>query len=107
MEKIINPWVLLLLALFFIFCWCHPPILMSEENLTAKQLFLLGKIRANDGNLKKIISYFNKVLEINPQYFAAYLARGCVWLKKNDYDRAISDLNKALEVDSVIVKKIA
>ncbi len=99
MERGVNPQALLLLALCLICWWCYPGTIMSAENLTAKHLFLLGKLRCNSGDFKKAVDYFNKALAKNPKYFAAYFARGCVWFRKGDFDRAISDFDKALETE--------
>ena len=48
---------------------------------------------------EQAISLFNKCLEINPAYAAAYDAQGTIYSRREKYDQAISYFNKALEVD--------
>ena len=40
----------------------------------------------------------NKAIEIQPDYVNAYNNRGVVYAKKGDYNRAIEDYDKAIEI---------
>ena len=41
----------------------------------------------------------SKTLELNPKYALAYGSRGLAYETKGDYDRAIADYSKAIELD--------
>lgn len=47
----------------------------------------------------KAIVEYNKAIDIDPKFAAAYHMRGMTHALKQDYDKAISDLNKAIELD--------
>jgi len=46
-----------------------------------------------------ILSYAQKAIDIDDQYFMGYLARGNAWFEKGEYDKAISDYTKAIELN--------
>ena len=49
--------------------------------------------------IRQSYSDFNRALEINPRYDAAYVNRGLAYADKGDLDKAISDFNRALEIN--------
>ncbi len=56
----------------------------------------LMNLRDND----QALNYFNKAIEVNNRYAAAYECRGEAWWGKKEYERALADYNAALEIDS-------
>lgn len=42
---------------------------------------------------------FDKAIELNPQRFISYLSRGLAYRNKENYDRAIRDFNKAIQLE--------
>ncbi|MCU4137431.1 MAG: hypothetical protein MW689_001002 [Thermodesulfobacteria bacterium] len=51
------------------------------------------------GKYDRVISDYNRALEINPRYVKVYVNRGAAYTDKGDLDRAISDFNRALEIN--------
>ena len=51
------------------------------------------------GNYEDAITYYTKVLKVNPKDAISYNNRGLAWGKKGDYDNAIADFTKAVEID--------
>ena len=51
------------------------------------------------GQYKDAIACYNKVIEINPDYAAAYYNRGIAKSDLQDYHGAIEDYNKAIEIN--------
>jgi len=42
---------------------------------------------------------FNKVLELDSKYAAAYNNRGIIYSKQKEFQKAIDDYNKTIELD--------
>jgi Flp pilus assembly protein TadD len=59
----------------------------------------LGTIAARDGELEKALDYFNKALACDPEDMTALTNRAEVYLKKNCFDQAASDLRMAIDLD--------
>jgi tetratricopeptide (TPR) repeat protein len=54
----------------------------------------LGHAHMKKGLYDRAISDFNKALEINPRYAAAYNNRGYAYYNKRKYDKAWEDVHK-------------
>jgi len=54
-----------------------------------------GRISEGD----KAISDFSRAIEMNPEFYDAYLMRGMVYYNKLKYDKALPDYNKAIEMN--------
>lgn len=68
----------------------------------ARLSFQLGRAyRAKKDNDRAIADY-NKAIELDPKYAAAYVSRGVAYhYSKKDYDRAIADYDQAIRLDPV------
>jgi tetratricopeptide (TPR) repeat protein len=51
------------------------------------------------GDLDRAIVKYTKVIARDPKYAYAYILRGDAWKAKEDWDRAISDYDRAIRVD--------
>src|SRR6266571_4734787 len=94
MFKRINIKVIILglIALFSIIYNGHA---QSREGEILKKA---GKYLQN-GKYDEAITEYNNVLVINPNCKNAYYGRGISYGKKNNLDQAISNFNKAIELD--------
>ena len=54
-------------------------------------------LQKND--FEKAIEYFNKAIEINPNYKFAYINRATAYAKLKKYQNAINDYNKVIDLD--------
>jgi len=59
------------------------------------------RARAHDRNKMpdECFTYAQKAIELNPEYWMGYIARGNAWSDKKEYDKAIEDYNKAIELN--------
>ena len=75
-----------------------------EENESKESWFYnnLGLIFFQQGALDQAISLFNKSLEINPKYAAAYVSKGRAYHLKAEYDKSWEDIHKAEALGSTI-----
>jgi len=71
---------------------CYPPL--------EQRLFNQAMVSWNRGDYEKAISNFSEVLKINPKSANAYRHRGSIYLQRRQYDQAVSDYTKALEIES-------
>jgi tetratricopeptide (TPR) repeat protein len=71
-------------------------IKLSEQDALGH--FLRGTLAARS-NVEKAIGYFDAAINRKGDYVAAYVSRGQMRLQKAEWDRAIRDSNKALELE--------
>jgi len=64
-----------------------------ELNNKAQALWKAGKYTDPDRG----IAYLNEAIRLDSKYAVSYNNRGLVYIKKGNYDRAISDCDKAIE----------
>jgi tetratricopeptide (TPR) repeat protein len=76
----------------------------SDSAVLAKQYLDSGKTYLDKNDFDSAIKEFTKVIEINPQDFRGYGARGTAYLGKNDLDSAIRDFTKVIEISPQEVK---
>lgn len=71
------------------------------EYLPINSLFFngLGNAKYKLKKYEEAISCYNRAIEIDPHYIAAYNNRGNAYYKTNQYERATYDYKKALECD--------
>jgi tetratricopeptide (TPR) repeat protein len=60
-----------------------------------------GTKELDAGDLVGALSDFNRAIELDPNYSAAYFSRGLVLRRQADYDGAISDFTKAIELNPI------
>lgn len=63
--------------------------------------FLRGQARAGWGHFDKAIADYTEALRIRPTV-EAYMCRSSIWEKKQDYAKALQDLNAARELESAM-----
>ena len=74
----------------------------QEEQGFSPDYFLLrskGVAFSEKGDHDKAIECYDKALEINPKYFAAWRSKGVAYSRKDDHDKAIEFYDKALEIN--------
>ena len=75
------------------------PLTSSCANPLADNLYNSGVVKQNEGDYQGAINFYDKAIEINPQYADAYSNRGLAKVYLKDYQGAIADCNKALEIN--------
>ena len=70
---------------------------MNDKEKTDK---LFKEVISNYENkrLKEVIGQFTKIIEINPENAIAYNSRGSAYHKKGEYNNAVQDFTKAIEI---------
>ena len=71
---------------------------MDKSNRN-KELFTNAMSNLMKNKLGMSIDLLNEILNADPDYRLAILARGSVYMKMNQPDHAISDFNRVLELD--------
>lgn len=69
------------------------------NNNEAKSYYDRGVTYATAGNFNQAIGYFNKAIELKPDYADAWGGRGMSYSSKGDFDQALSDFNKVIEIN--------
>ena len=62
-------------------------------------LMLKARIEHKRGNSDEAISYYNKVVDVNPFLLDAFKERGAVKMEKGDKNGAAEDMQQVLELD--------
>ena len=57
-----------------------------------------GKVLADTGNASGALKYYNKAIEMNPRFYAAYYNRGNAKINLDDYKGAVADYEEALRI---------
>ena len=71
----------------------------SEGKLTAWDYFDRGYTKVESDDYLGAIADYDKAIELDPNYAAAYNNRGCTYDALKQYDKAIADCNKSIELD--------
>jgi len=56
-----------------------------------------------EGNIEEAINYYDKVIESNPDQPSFYYNRGLAWHMREDFERALEDYSKAIQLDSEFI----
>jgi hypothetical protein len=54
----------------------------TQKQITATDWFIQGLMKVNEENYNEAIKFFNKAIELNPEYAQAYYQRGLIHTKK-------------------------
>jgi len=66
---------------------------------TAEGCFNRGHDYSLQGNWSQAISDYNKAIEINPNYWQAYLGRGIASYSQGNFTQTLSDYTKTIEIN--------
>jgi len=88
---------LFLISILFLFSVTSVTIVYSQEDVDF--LFQKGLESFENNNIDEAISYFERVLEIDPNHVDALSNRGGLLSTIGKHDEAFSDLDKALEIE--------
>jgi Flp pilus assembly protein TadD len=69
----------------------------KSPDINASTFFATGILLENQGNLTEAIDKFNKAIELDPKYHAAYNHLGAIHLKLQQFDQAEAVYQKALK----------
>ena len=72
---------------------------IPQEEIIAELEFERGNFLMVLGKIEKAIKTYSDVIELNPDFSAAYNNRGVVYANKDEYDLAIRDFSTALELN--------
>lgn len=81
-------------------------LLNGKEADKDEVLLLKARIEHAGKNLDNAITYYNKVIENNPQSIEAFRERGAIYLEKGDMDHAAEDAAHVLELDPQAGKSV-
>lgn len=89
-----GKWKLPLVCVFVLIMATLMPACMSAE-----EHFEKGKTYFDAGQLEEAITEYSQAIELDPEYALAYHHRGIAYAKKEQWDLAIADGTKAIELD--------
>ena len=92
--------ILIVLALLASGCAAYPPARVETD---ADVYYKRGEAWSIKGDYDRAIANYDKAIEINPIFVAAYNNRGNAYSKKGQHDQAISDYTKAIEISPRLV----
>ncbi len=81
--------------------------LMKHTKDVEDVLLLEARIKHAKGDLKESISYYNKVIEVNPFCVVAFKERGSVKLENGDKEGAEEDARQILEINPNEAEKVS
>lgn len=64
----------------------------------AEQKYNSGTDKFNKGDVDGALADFDEAIKLDPNLAVAYMNRAAVWIKKQDYDKAITDSSKAVDL---------
>ena len=59
----------------------------------------MGTSYAKSGRYNEALDYFNKALELNPNFAGAYFNKGLAYGHKRKFDQAINNFTRAIEIN--------
>jgi tetratricopeptide (TPR) repeat protein len=72
----------------------------ATEKLSAEEYFTKGNNAYNNELYELAIEYYQKAIDINPNYADAYLNMGVAYYEQKNYPQAIQYYQKAIEINS-------
>ncbi len=72
-------------------------IFMKEKNKDERNIFGAATTNRILGNYRKAVSLYGEILQMDPEFYEAYLGRGASYQQMGDYSRAIKDFKIYLE----------
>ena len=72
---------------------------VSKKELVLKELILKGNEHAYKGQHKEAMTWYDKALEIDPNYGVAWTSKALSLYSQGKYKEAIKNCDKALEID--------
>lgn len=70
-----------------------------SDNPEALELYSKGVAESKKENYKKAVDYYEKAVQIDPEFAFAWDNIGLAYRKLGDYDKALNAYNKSLEID--------
>jgi tetratricopeptide (TPR) repeat protein len=87
------------ILLFLITLLVHAPLAEAQVNRRLAVDYLkLGTTQLEAGNLETALDHFQRAIELDRNFGAAYFSRGLVRKRQRDYDGAISDFTRSIEL---------
>lgn len=71
----------------------------TKEFIKMSSFFEKGMDAFNKGKYADAVNYYNKTLELFPNYFDAYFHRSRAYLYDMKFDEALADCNKSIEIE--------
>ena len=84
-------------------CLVLANIALSIDDKLADAYYLKGVYYRQNGNYNEALISFDKTIEINPNYYSAYLSKGTLYLAYlNDVIKGLENLHKAITLVGVV-----
>ncbi len=74
--------------------------LVEKDSVNIEAQYWLGVFAVKSGQFERAIERFEKVLRINPNYLAATIDLGGVYLEMSDTEKAMVYFRRGIEIDS-------
>ncbi len=72
---------------------------VDHDPADTASLVTIGLIHYNQGRMQQSIGYFDKALELDTNLFQMWYNRGTAYGRLENYDKAIADLSRAIELN--------
>ena len=103
-KKLMVPLIFIFLVTMMLTLACGKPV--QAPVVTGNNDAAQAQIHEDQGNSYReqkqwdeAIVEYTQVIEIHPEFAAAYFNRGTCYYGKGDYDKAIADYSKVIEID--------
>src|ERR1043165_8779508 len=88
-----------IILLFLVMLLLSPAVGRAQVNRRLSMDNLkLGTDELEAGDLDAALAHFQRAIELDPNYGAAYFSRGLVRKRQQDYDAAISDFTRSISL---------
>lgn len=74
--------------------------ILAKDSMNVEANYWLGVFSVQSGQLDKAISRFNKVLSVNPNYLAAHIDMGSMYMEMDSVNKALECFQKGIAIDS-------
>ena len=99
MSKCLKNSIMVILIGCCLFLWFSPIALSNASTLSAEDHYNKGQELINEKKYEEAVNYFEKAVEIDPNYVKAYFKIGWCEDTLKKYEEAIRDCDKAIELD--------